>query len=70
MTEIDDTIMKQMRDQVSDLFTHFDQNSDGEISPEEIKKTLESFGLKRTLDNCKEMIQQTNGGQGNSLNRK
>ena len=44
-------------------------NGDGEISPEEIKKTLEAFGLKRTLPECKEMIQVANKGSGNNLNR-
>jgi Ca2+-binding EF-hand superfamily protein len=49
IAEIDDSIKRQIRDEVAELFEHFDQNGDGEISPDEIRKTLESFGMKRTL---------------------
>lgn len=68
--DIDKGVEKQIRDEISDLFEHFDQNGDGEISPDEIKKTLESLGLKRTLDNCKEMIRTANNGNGDKLKRK
>lgn len=58
-----------MKDEVTDLFEEFDQNGDGEISANEIKKTLEAFGMKRTLAEAKEMINSANGGKSDSLNR-
>ena len=69
MQDIDDSIIKQIRDEVADLFEHFDQNGDGEITPDEIKKSLEAFGMKRNLAECKDMIQSVNGGSGDKLNR-
>lgn len=45
-----------MKDEITDLFEIFDQDGNGEVTAEEIKKSLEAFGMKRTINECKEMI--------------
>jgi len=47
-----------MQEEIAALFDSFDENNDGSITAEEIYRTLLSFGMKRTPDQCREMIRE------------
>jgi len=47
-----------MKEEIAALFDSFDENKDGEITAEEIYRTLLSFGMRRTPDQCRDMIRE------------
>lgn len=59
--DMDPEIKREMQDQVAELFTQFDADGDGEITAEEIHRTLLSFGMRRTLEQCRAMIRSVPG---------
>ena len=59
--DMDPEIRREMQDQVAELFTQFDADGDGQITAEEIHRTLLSFGMRRTLEQCRAMIRGVPG---------
>ena len=42
---MDPEMLKQMKDEISQLFNTFDENGDGKVDAGEIFMTLQSFGI-------------------------
>ena len=59
--KIDPEIQRAMKDEIKALFDSFDQDGDGQITAQEICRTLQSFGIRKTIDQCKEMIRGVSG---------
>ena len=47
-----------MEGEIAALFDSFDQNNDGSITADEISRTLLSFGMRRTPEQCLKMIRE------------
>ena len=47
-----------MQDEVAALFDSFDEDGDGGITADEIHRTLLSFGMRRTREQCRDMIRE------------
>jgi len=66
---MDPELLRGMRDEIRTLFDSFDADGDGQITADEIYRTLQSFGIKKTIDQCSEMIRGAAGPQATSLDR-
>jgi len=49
MELLDPEMKREMQDQINDLFKIFDEDGDGRISADEIRRTLQAFGVTKTL---------------------
>lgn len=60
---LDPSIQRQFRDEIRALFDSFDQDGDGRITADEIYRTLQSFGIKKTIEQCNQMIRASGSRQ-------
>lgn len=47
---MDKDILHSLKDEIDALFDNFDENKDGEITAEEIHRTLAGINMRRTID--------------------
>lgn len=66
---MDPEMLRSMREEIRTLFDSFDADGDGQITADEIYRTLQSFGIKKTIDQCSEMIRSAGGPHAASLDR-
>lgn len=48
--------------EIQELFNIFDENGDGKLEAGEIFRTLQSFGIEKTMQECKTLISENSGG--------
>ena len=53
---------KQMQEEILELFESFDADGDGKVTAEEIFRTLQSFGITKSLEECRAMISSVGAG--------
>lgn len=58
--KIDEKLSQALKDKIADLFDLFDADGNGKISAEEIYRTFLSIGIKRSIQQIKEMINKMN----------
>lgn len=63
LLEEDSGIRAEMDAQIAELFKVFDEDGDGSISAEEIRRTLQAFGMSKTKAQCEELITAASGGR-------
>jgi Ca2+-binding EF-hand superfamily protein len=69
LQELDPRVKQDMIREIDDLFKSFDEDGDGQITADEIYRTLMSFGMRKTIDQCKEMIRSAAGQHAATLDR-
>ena len=45
-----------MKDEIRELFLHFDEDGSGDVDAGEIQRSLQAFGMMKTYEECLEMI--------------
>lgn len=69
---LDPVVRREMDSQIDQLFQVFDEDGDGRISVDEIRRTLQAFGVEKTVQQCEDMINTATdgGGAANGLDRR
>jgi Ca2+-binding EF-hand superfamily protein len=57
---MDPLVVEELKNQIKELFILFDEDKSGEVDYEEIFRTLQIFGIRKDIEECKEIIR--NGG--------
>lgn len=65
--DMDPSLVREMQEEIAALFNSFDEDGDGSITADEIYRTLLSFGMKRTPDQCRDMIREVS--RNSAINR-
>ena len=62
-------MLRGMKEEIRQLFDSFDDNKDNKIEADEIHRALQSFGIKKTINQCADMIRSAAGPSSNYLDR-
>lgn len=59
---MDPDLREELQAEIRQLFDSFDADGDGRVTAEEIRRTLQSFGRSKTIEECQEMVRSVGGG--------
>ena len=59
---MDPDLREGLEAEIRELFDSFDADGDGRVTAEEIRRTLQSFGRSKTIEECQEMVRSVGGG--------
>ena len=54
-------VQRQLDEEIGALFNAFDADGNGQVTADEIHRALQPYGIKRTIQQCTDMIKTTAG---------